>query len=146
MLLLGPIIFVIEFKVGERSFTQAAVEQVWDYALDLKNFHEASHAAAIVPILLATEAAGTERPQLQADEDKVYRPLRIDAGRLREVVDLAQQKIEGEQINEADWLRAPYRPTPTIIEAARALYAQHSVEAIAGYDAGEQNLRVTSAR
>ena len=146
VLLLGPIIFVIEFKVGERSFTQAAVEQVWDYALDLKNFHEASHAAAIVPILLATEAAGTERLQLQADEDKVYRPLRIDAGRLREVVDLARQEIEGEQINEAYWLQAPYRPTPTIIEAARALYAQHSVEAIARYDAGAQNLRVTSAR
>src|SRR5262249_58626238 len=43
-------------------------------------------------------------------------------------------------------LRAPYRPTPTIIEAARELYAQHSVEAIARYDAGAENLRVTSRR
>lgn len=29
-------------------------------------------------------------------------------------------------------------------EAARALYAQHSVEAIARYDAGAKNLRITS--
>jgi len=39
-----------------------------------------------------------------------------------------------------------YRPTPTIVEAARSLYAQHSVEAIARYDAGAENLRVTSRR
>jgi len=31
-------------------------------------------------------------------------------------------------------------------EAARALYAQHSVEAIARHDAGAQNLRLTSRR
>ncbi len=41
---------------------------------------------------------------------------------------------------------APYHPTPTIIEAARALYAQHSVEAIARFDAGAKNLSVTSGR
>ena len=46
----------------------------------------------------------------------------------------------------AAWARAPYRPTPTIVEAARALYAQHSVEAIARFDAGTRNLRLTSNR
>ena len=47
--------FVVEFKVGESTFDRAAVDQVWDYALDLKNFHEASHTVSIVPILIATE-------------------------------------------------------------------------------------------
>ena len=57
VLLIGPIVFVVEFKVGETSFDRAAIEQVWDYALDLKNFHKASHDASIVPVLIATEAA-----------------------------------------------------------------------------------------
>ena len=58
VLLIGPVVFVLEFKVGEHVFDRAAVEQVWDYALDLKNFHEASHAVSLVPILIATEADG----------------------------------------------------------------------------------------
>src|SRR5690348_11020760 len=40
--LIGPVLFVIEFKVGEKSFTGFALDQVYDYALDLKNFHETS--------------------------------------------------------------------------------------------------------
>ncbi|MHB8653424.1 MAG: hypothetical protein ACYDA9_06060 [Terriglobia bacterium] len=40
VLLIGPVIFVLEFKIGEKDFTSHAVDQVWDYALDLKNFHE----------------------------------------------------------------------------------------------------------
>ena len=57
VLVIGSILFVVEFKVGETSFDRAAREQVWDYALDLKNFHLASHALPIVPILIATEAS-----------------------------------------------------------------------------------------
>ena len=44
------VIFVIEFKVGEREFTASALDQVCDYALDLKNFHETSHQPPIVPV------------------------------------------------------------------------------------------------
>ena len=73
----GPVVFVVEFKVGERGFERAALDQVWDYALDLKNFHEASHAVAIVPILVATEATVSPPPTLQADEDGVYRPVSV---------------------------------------------------------------------
>lgn len=146
VLLIGPVIFVIEFKVGEGTFERSAVEQAWDYALDLKNFHEASHSASIVPILLATEATESEPLRLRADEDKVYRPLRVHPAGLRETVNMALQTVNGEALDQQRWSQAPYRPTPTIIEAARALYAQHSVEAIARYDAGAKNLRVTSSR
>ena len=74
VLLVGPVVFVIEFKVGESTFDRAAVDQVWDYALDLKNFHEASHSVSIVPILIATETKAAAPLKLHADEDKVYRP------------------------------------------------------------------------
>ena len=146
VLLIGPVVFAIEFKVGDASFDRAAIEQVWDYALDLKNFHEASHAVSIVPVLIATEAAASGATQLIADHDNVYRPVRIGSDGLRAVIDLAVQKISGLAVNAAEWCRASYHPTPTIIEAARALYAQHSVEAIARYDAGADNLRLTSQR
>src|SRR5947207_7099868 len=57
VLIIGPVIVVLEFKVGEKEFTTAALDQVCDYALDLKNFHESSYSRFIVPILVATKAA-----------------------------------------------------------------------------------------
>src|SRR5579859_2555855 len=67
VLLVDGIVFVIEFKVGEKSFDRAALDQVWDYALDLKNFHQASHALPIVPILIATAATRAPEPTLYRD-------------------------------------------------------------------------------
>lgn len=146
VLIIGAVVFVIEFKVGEQVFERAAREQVWDYALDLKNFHEASHAVPIVPILVVTEATTASQPQLSADSDQVFRPVLVDGDGLRSAIDLTLASIAGPPIDSEGWTLAPYRPTPTIIEAARALYAQHSVDAIARHDAGAQNLRVTSRR
>jgi hypothetical protein len=146
VLLAGPVVFAIEFKVGEKDFGREAQDQVWDYALDLKNFHEASHAVSIVPILVATEATESAPIALRADDDKVYRPVAVHPARFREAIDLGLRRVSGEAVDEQRWAQAPYRPTPTIIEAARALYAQHAVEAIARYDAGAENLRVTSRR
>jgi hypothetical protein len=146
VLLIGPVVFVVEFKVGENEFDRAAVDQVWDYALDLKNFHEASHAVSILPVLVATQAVRVAPIKLQVDEDRVYRPVLVNAEDLRNAVDLALQAVSGTALDDRQWSRAPYHPTPTIVEAARALYAQHSVEAIARHDAGARNLRVTSRR
>jgi hypothetical protein len=146
VLLIGPIVFVIEFKVGETTFDRGAIDQVWDYALDLKNFHEASHTAFIVPFLVATGTRRAAQFKLHADEDNVFRPLTVHAEGFREAINIALQTITGEKLDDYRWSNAPYLPTPTIVEAARALYAQHSVEAIARYDAGAMNLRVTSNR
>ncbi|WP_242333315.1 DUF2075 domain-containing protein [Anaeromyxobacter sp. SG66] len=147
VLLAGPVVFAIEFKVGSAQFDAAAVEQVWDYALDLKNFHEASHRADIVPVLVATEACSGPPLSLSRDPDGVYRPLCSTTAKLRQVIDAVLASKAGLETSALDfrtWLSAPYRPTPTIVEAARALYAQHSVDEIARHDAGAENLRVTS--
>ncbi|HEY5752305.1 MAG TPA: DUF2075 domain-containing protein [Chthoniobacterales bacterium] len=146
VVIVGPVVFAIEFKVGEKAFDGAAREQVWDYALDLKNFHEASHAVPIVPILVATEAVAASCPVLHAEADGVFRPVLVACTGFRSAIDLALASIDGPAIDLTAWPLAPYRPTPTIIEAARALYAQHSVEAIARHDAGARNLRITSRR
>jgi hypothetical protein len=146
VLVLGPLIFAIEFKVGEKAFDRSAIDQVWDYGLDLKNFHEASHDASIIPILIATEATECRSIDLHPDSDKLYRPLVVDPSSFRRGLESALRAVSGATLDAQVWSRASYHPTPTIIEAARSLYAQHSVEAIARFDAGAQNLHITSRR
>lgn len=144
--LIGPAVFVIEFKVGAATFDKAAIEQVWDYALDLKNFHRASHEPAVVPILVATEANALALPAIRLATDGVAQPICAVPGQLSAVVERTLAQVNGRSMDSAAWLAAPYHPTPTIIQAARALYANHSVEAIARNDSGAMNLRVTSRR
>lgn len=144
VLLIGPVVFVVEFKVGAATFDRFAYEQVWDYALDLKNFHEASHDLLIVPILLPTAATASDTTALQIDVDGVYRPLGACPRDFRLTLDRVLAESSGNTIDPERWYSASYRPTPTIIEAARALYGQHSVDEIARHDAGAENLRVTS--
>jgi hypothetical protein len=146
VLLLGAAVVVLEFKVGEETFGRAAIEQVWDYALDLKNFHEASHDASIVPVLVATDAKLAAEVTLQVDADGVRRPLLVSGDGLGRALRAIQEDQRGPAVDALQWAGSAYRPTPTIVEAARALYAQHSVEAIARFDAGTRNLRVTSRR
>ena len=147
VLLADSVVFVVEFKVGQDDFGRAAVDQVWDYALDLKNFHEASHSTSLVPILVATGvSADTGSVELSTDADRVYRPLCVAPAEFRKVVDVVLARVSGETLDQQTWAAAPYKPTPTIIEAARALYAHHRVKAIRCFDAGKQNLGTTSAR
>jgi len=146
VLILGPAVVVVEFKIGEMRFLRSAVEQVWDYALDLKNFHEGSHRASIVPVLVATEAKACPRAMLHADADGVYRPVCMSEAQLPSLIREVGASVVGNQIDPRQWCASDYHPTPTIIEAARALYAEHSVAAIARFDAGAQNLAVTSCR
>ena len=75
VVLTGPVVFALEFKVGATSFDRNAIEQVWDYALDLKNFHQGSHNLPIAPILVATDARTSRDFVPHADPDGVYRPI-----------------------------------------------------------------------
>src|SRR5262249_45444033 len=99
VVLIGAVVFVIEFKVGESVFERAAVDQVWDYALDLKNFHQASHSVSIVPILIATGASESPPPKLDIDEDLVYHPIPVHPTGLREAIDLAVETVTGEVLD-----------------------------------------------
>lgn len=146
VLITGPIVFVIEFKVGEAQVKTAHYNQAWDYALDLKNFHQASHGTPIIPILVATEAVGFEPSLLDPADDGVHPPIRCNSEQLREALQLGLKCANGTTLDAVEWAKAPYQPTPTIIEAAQALYAHHSVDAIARHDAGARNLGVTSQR
>ena len=140
----GPAVFPIEFKCGERRFTEGARNQAWDYGLDLKNFHAASHQLPILPILVATAATAGDDRWLANHADGVYPPRRSTASGLAVAMREGLRLCDGATADGEVWGNAPYRPTPTIVEAARALYSRHSVEAITRNDAGAKNLTLTS--
>jgi hypothetical protein len=146
VLVTPSVIFPIEFKVGEGSHQRAHLNQAWDYGLDLKNFHKASHSAPIMPILVATESKETDDALTEPHSDGVHPPVRANADSLRKILELALRRYEQPTVDVAAWSGAPYQPTPTIIEAAQSLYSRHSVDAIARHDAGARNLSITSAR
>lgn len=146
VLLIGSVVFVVEFKVGEATFDRSAVDQVWDYALDLKNFHETSHYVSLVPILIATEATESRAVKLIRDADGVYHPIEVHPAGFPAAIASALDTIRDGAVDQNGWAKGAYKPTPTIVEAARALYAHHGVEAIKAFDAGKKNLGETSRR
>lgn len=146
VILAGAVLFVVEFKAGEREFLRSAIDQVHDYALDLKNFHETSHALHIAPVLVPTGATAVPL-QIRFDPtgDRVLEPICSAVETLRQVIVEVLQLASAPSIDPARWESGRYCPTPTIIEAATALYGGHSVEEISRSDAGATNLSTTSA-
>ena len=136
VLLLRGLIFCLEFKVGQKDILQADVEQVMDYALDLKNFHLFSHDKTIVPILVPTlRDTSTTKFKASIYDDNVYNPLISGEDNLRGLILKVIEKSGIANTQNENWLISPYSPTPTIIEAARALYENHSVEEITRHEA-----------
>jgi hypothetical protein len=143
--LIGHVIFVLEFKVGERVFPVNAIDQVCDYALDLKNFHETSHSPPIAPILIATAAThANPRVAQTAQNDNVLSPIESNIATLPDAIRNVLAFAKGPLIEPTRWEQGRYYPTPTIIEAATSLYNGHSVADISRSDAGAINLTQTS--
>ena len=139
-------IFVIEFKVGESHFTRHALDQVWDYALDLKNFHEPSHSTTIVPVLVATEARQAElQVATSHHNDGVLFPVKATPSQIKDCIQQALLLADGPNIDPNAWVEGRYKPTPTIVEAATALYGRHSVADLSRSDADAKNLSLTAA-
>jgi hypothetical protein len=137
-------IAVLEFKVGEGQFKASALEQVWDYALDLKNFHETTHELPVFPILIATETTSQQFSFMQSIHgDGVYRPIKINGQQIYQALSAALHEINAKTNNVSEWADGKYHPTPTIIQAALALYRGHTVNEIARSDADATNLSHT---
>ncbi|HKY29782.1 MAG TPA: DNA/RNA helicase domain-containing protein, partial [Pyrinomonadaceae bacterium] len=146
VLLIGAALFILEFKIGERQFTSYAVDQAYDYALDLKNFHETSRDLLIAPIVIATEAtASAPMITTTSHNDKVLAPMRCTIELLPSTLQRVVEFTSAGAINANEWDSGRYSPTPTIIEAAMALYNNHSVREISRSDAAATNLTSTSA-
>ena len=149
IILLNRVVFVLEFKVNSSEFLRHDIEQVWDYALDLKNFQEASHDRTIVPLLVATEAKSASiRWQKSVYDDDVYEPLCTNSALLPDLVKniLADNKhdVDLTDLDDSQWICSRYSPTPTIIQAASYMYTHHSVEAITKTEATGEMLKNTT--
>lgn len=146
LLIIESVIFILEFKVGEKEFLSYAVDQVWDYALDLKNFHETSHSEIIAPILICTKAKRIDQIfKISPAHDHILVPLKSDSDSLLFVLkSIIESYREKHRINIEKWEEGRYQPTPTIVEAAMALYNNHSVADISRSDASAINLKETS--
>ena len=148
VVLLHEQIFILEFKAGEDEFKHQDVDQVLDYALDLKNFHQGSADRRIIPILVATEEKEySVQCKLSHYDDDIYEPLLTNATHLGDIFALVLSQPIGEQhyaVSLSDWSRSRYAPTPTIIEAARSLYLNHSVEDITRSEADGAQLERTT--
>lgn len=141
VLLIDGIVFVVEFKIGAKEFISTDINQVWDYALDLKYFHEESHHLPIIPILVATNTKESDILIFQYD-DLIVRPILSNGDNIADIIRQSLLIFPSNQIDNYLWSISRYAPTPTIIEAAQALYKNHSVKDISRSDA--DNLTDTS--
>lgn len=145
LLVIQNIIFVIEFKVGSSLYDASSVTQLIDYTLDLKNFHEGSHHQIICPILISTGAEDSNF-NINYEENNIFETVLSNGLNLNNVINYVIDNAANKtpNINHDEWLKATYKPTPNIIEAAQALYEGHRVDEISRSDAGATNLTITS--
>ena len=144
VLLYRGIIFCVEFKVGESKILEADIDQVLDYALDLKNFHKLSQDCLIVPILVATKyPEHTTSIKMSVYDDRIVNPLVTGETGIYDIISKVLEKFPDETPVDNNWIISPYAPTPTIIEAAKTLYESHSVENITRHEADKVSTDTT---
>lgn len=146
VLLLQGVIFCLEFKTGNQQLQLMDIDQVLDYALDLKNFHHFSADRIIAPILIpATFDGASSIVQPSAYDDGVLNPLVTGYTGITSIIQKVLDKYPNETPVDNNWIISPYNPTPTIIEAARTLYESHSVEDITRHEADKVSTDATIA-
>ena len=143
IVIIDNVVYVIEFKVGNDGYAKHAIDQVLDYTIDLKNFHEGSHKVQLVPILVDTDAAPVLKKQNIGLILSNNSAAKSNRNNLRDIInDFLDEKKE--PINIEMWANSIYKPTPTIVEAAQALYKGHNVKEITRSDSGTKNLSLTA--
>lgn len=81
---------------------------------------------------------------LLQERERIIEPLRCNSGNIAAALQKVSANYSEPDFDYAAWENAEYLPTPTIIEAAQALYRGHNVRDITRSDAGAENLTVTT--
>ena len=137
------IVFLLEFKVGESTYPSYAIEQVIDYALDLSCFHKESHDKLLVPILICTNAQNIQM-DISFMKENILNTYCCNEFGIDEYIKNVLDNFSRTEFDYYRWIYSIYMPTPTIIEAAQALYSGHNVEDISRNDASAKNLNQTT--
>ena len=144
IIIVNHVVFVLEYKVGDQIAHKRHIEQVTDYALDLKNFHESSHDKTIAPVLVLSRAKESISSHISVSRDNVLQPLVTDIANLPGLLREVLRQTSNSPISAIEWQAGRYYPPPTIVDAAKALYSGHSVAEITRNDSGAQNLAITA--
>jgi hypothetical protein len=136
------IVFLMEFKCGEDEYKASIYDQVYDYALDLRNFQKESHNKLLVPIMISTKAPAEELKL--KEHDKIIEPIKCNSDNIAYAINVVSSTYIEPDFDYLSWEKSEYLPTPTIVEAAQALYRGHNVADITRSDAGAENLTVTT--
>ena len=136
------IVFLLEFKCGDTEYRASTYDQVYDYALDLRNFQKESHNKLLVPIMVSTRAEAA--PIVVNEVNRIIEPIKCNAENIKTALILVASRYVEPAFDYFVWENSEYLPTPTIVEAAQALYRGHNVHDITRSDAGAENLTVTT--
>lgn len=136
------IVFLLEFKCGDKEYRQSTYDQVYDYALDLRNFQKESHNKLLVPMMVSTKAP--YKACVINEKDRIIEPISCNADNIGEYIKNVTASYNETDFDYIAWENSEYLPTPTIVEAAQALYRGHNVHDITRSDAGAENLTVTT--
>lgn len=138
------IVFLMEFKCGDSEYKNSSIEQVCDYALDLRNFQKESEEKLLVPIIVSTKAPTVDCEIFE--QRKILRPIKCNENNIGKAIDSISSFFREPNFDYLKWENSEYLPTPTIIESAQALYKGHNVQEITRNDAGATNLSLTLNR
>lgn len=136
------IVFLLEFKCGDSEYRRSTYDQVYDYTLDLRNFHKESHDKLLVPMIVSTQAQSY--PNRLNERNRILEPIRCNANNVGVTIDSVVEYYQEANFDYKAWENSEYLPTPTIVEAAQALYRGHHVDDITRSDAGAKNLTLTT--
>ena len=142
--LYNNIIFLLEFKCGDREYRSSSYDQVYDYALDLSNFQKESHDKLLVPVVISTNAP--PREIVINEWGRIIEPIFCNSSNIAVAIEEVSSKFHEKDFDYIIWEHSEYLPTPTIVEAAQALYRGHNVKDITRSDAGAENLKITSEK
>lgn len=95
-------------------------------------------------LAILTHATGEVAQPIHWDTDKIARPFCLIPDEVAGAIVQICRVGEAQALNPTVWFAGRYRPTPTIVEAAQALYRGHAVEEISRSEAGAENLTRTA--
>ena len=147
VIIADDLIFVIEFKFDRRKFEAADIRQAEDYANDLRDFHLESRNKFVIPILLAPLAKAGKNEDHLNDDSLIKKCLKANAVNFSKTLYdayLTCPKNLNPIIDSFKWEQSEYQPTPTIVQAAKALFAGQKVETITKSGAEDNDLKTTT--
>lgn len=152
LLLADGVLFVVEFK--RKKLQASDRDQVMTYAINLLEFHAETQSLSkgvegiiVVPVLTITEGLVNRKPRWpglggHSWNAAANRPLESDAHSLTEVFQLAfENRRSDRRIDLTEWLRSPFRPSSSILDATLSLYGNHDVSAISEHAAPTEEIK-----